>query len=412
MATGQKVGLSTAAQELKDILEKTGFNMKKLGSVEKLDIFELINTQLLYQLENRGKTKLKLKELVNVLQKESMDAKDGCPKQAMVKVRELIARERRRLGKSISPDEEPEYFEDQLALIPTSEVYDVFQELAALQRKPTTTSEPGSVQRERSRSRSRSRAKALEDDSRAKESVIGRVCPATAAETDKSGKQEDEEDDGPIPLREQGILARIDPNAIQQHLPVLNASPSGASPQGKRLPVRKIRGIAKDISRRLKRIGITDVSQIARMTEQIAEDVAKAIRYFPKRIQQDHWVWQAERIVAGKEWIVNPEADPKFTTSGKSQYITKTYIQYERDLIDIARHYGGDQSSLRETPKPTVTLNKEVAECLWFSAMDGREITPTEKLTLRHIMEHFTFDEDAKAYLASKPEIGLQAVGA
>lgn len=397
MVSVQIVGLSTPAPKLKDALEKLAFNMKKLGSPEKLDIFELIDSQLQYHIENQGKTKLTLEELEDILEKEGMGAKDGCPRKATVKVRELIARERKRVGKYMSPDEEPEYFEDALALIPDSEIYGVFQldppsdpqiemeglapELQELLRAGGSSKSSAAALRDRSRSRSRSR-----------------VNEASPSKQPEEGESQPDSQDEVVSLREQGILARIDPNAIQQHLPIL-----GKHPVGKRSNTKKIRGIGPDICRRLRRIGITDVSQIARMTEKIAEDVAKAIRYFPKRIQQDHWVWQAERIAAGKEWIVNPASDPKFARSGKSQYTTMTHIQYDRELLDIARHHSKDNSA---------NLDKEVAECLWFSAMDGREITPTEKLTLRYIMNNNKFTEDATAFLTSKPEIGLQAVGA
>jgi len=192
-----------------------------------------------------------------------------------------------------------------------------------------------------------------------------------------------------ISAQEEHILALIDPNAIKEHLPIL-----GPCLEDSKDKLTKIRGIGPWIQRRLNKIQIRNFQQLARMTPAIMQDVAKAIRFFPGRIQHDHWVFQAEKLAAGKEWIVNPP----FPRSGSSQLITITGSKYERELVDIARHYGSNDS----------VLDMEHAECLWFSAMDGRKITALERLTLRYIMETFKFAGPAREFLSSKLEDGVK----
>jgi predicted flap endonuclease-1-like 5' DNA nuclease len=182
---------------------------------------------------------------------------------------------------------------------------------------------------------------------------------------------------------EDQVMAAIDPNAIQEHLPIL-----GEGHEGDKDDFTKMRGIGRWIERRLNRIKIWKFQQLANMTPAIATDVAKAIRYFPGRIQNDLWVFQAEKLAAGKEWIVNPD----FPRSGISQIITIEGKKYERELLDIARNYG----------KGGASLNMEHAECLWFSAMDGQTITTLERLTLRYIMDNFQLDQSARDFLTGK----------
>lgn len=94
-----QIGLITSAGDLKEILKQTGYNMAKLPrGAEKVDILELVHSQLVYHLETKKRTQLKVSALMKMLEREGMDATRGCPRSAMVKVRELIAREGRRLG--------------------------------------------------------------------------------------------------------------------------------------------------------------------------------------------------------------------------------------------------------------------------------------------------------------------------
>jgi len=125
-----KLGIQTSGQALKDMLEKTGYNVKKVQLMEKLDLLELIRDQLQTALEKRMKTGLKLEELISFLRFEGMELESGHARDAILELEKLRIRERERLGKHLAPDEF-EAYENALALIPDSEVHEVFDNLLA-----------------------------------------------------------------------------------------------------------------------------------------------------------------------------------------------------------------------------------------------------------------------------------------
>jgi len=438
MALSTSVGLKTSGKDLKALLEKTGYNMKKLdaGGVEKLDILKLIASQIMYQLESRATSHLTLSTLISFLTVENQAPSESNPRLAVVSLQALCCRERQRLGKHVAP-EEVEVFEDSLALIPDSEILQLFGSdsgqsggddlFDAEGRRRDLLDEPvskrlkvGDVKGDdlfdadgRRRDLIEPSGKHLEN--RASGAGLGKVVSKRLKVGDVKGddlfdadgrrrdliepsgkhlenrapgvgnKREAQqmlEDAAPEKVAQEDlILARIDPNAIQQHLPVLGL-------EDRKDDLAEIRGIGHWIQRRLNRIKITNFHQLARMTEAIAADVAKAIRFFPGRIHTDQWVYQAERLADGRAWIVNPPITP----SGSSSIITVNGEKYERDLIDIARYYGKDEA----------LLGAEHAECLWFSAMDGRVVTALERVTLRHILGNFKFAENGRAFLTGR----------
>jgi len=393
MALSTSVGLKTSGKDLKALLEKTGYNMKKLevGGVEKLDILKLIASQIMYQLESRATSHLTLSTLISFLKAENQAPSEPNPRLAVVSLQALCCRERQRLGKHVAP-EEVEVFEDSLALIPDSEILQLFGSdsgqsggddlFDAEGRRRDLLDEPVSK-----------RLKVGDDkgddlfdaDGRRRDLIepSGKHLENRASGVgSKREAQQMLEDAAPEKVAQEDlILARIDPNAIQQHLPVLGL-------EDRKDDLAEIRGIGHWIQRRLNRIKITNFHQLARMTAAIAADVAKAIRFFPGRIHTDQWVYQAERLADGRAWIVNPPISP----SGSSSIITVNGEKYERDLIDIARYYGKDEA----------LLGAEHAECLWFSAMDGRVVTALERVTLRHILRNFKFAENGRAFLTGK----------
>jgi len=393
MALSTSVGLKTSGKDLKALLEKTGYNMKKLdaGGVEKLDILKLIASQIMYQLESRATSHLTLSTLISFLTAENQAPSEPNPRLAVVSLQALCCRERQRLGKHVAP-EEVEVFEDSLALIPDSEILQLFGSDSGQSGGDDLFDAEG-------------RRRDLLDEPVSKRLKVGDVKGDDLFDADgrrrdliePSGKhlenrapgvgnkreaQQMLEDAAPEKVAQEDlILARIDPNAIQQHLPVLGL-------EDRKDDLAEIRGIGHWIQRRLNRIKITNFHQLARMTEAIAADVAKAIRFFPGRIHTDQWVYQAERLADGRAWIVNPPITP----SGSSSIITVNGEKYERDLIDIARYYGKDEA----------LLGAEHAECLWFSAMDGRVVTALERVTLRHILGNFKFAENGRAFLTGR----------
>lgn len=452
----QSIGLKTSGQDLKAMLEKTGFNMKKCGAVlkEKLDLLEQMEKQILNHLEMGGRCHLTLSCLIDFLEKEGMAPVERSGRCAVLSLEALRCRERKRLGYHVSAEELegcgdalaviPDYLEDALAAIPDSELSELFDsegrrqdsqdaddafdvvgrrrdsnaqtpckhraspmledaslaEVAPEERilahiRPEATRQHLLVLglKDRSRSRSRSRSHSRKDKLQAPQTRDA----ANDDLFDSAGQRRDFlvdsstnaslmlEDTSPAKVaKEERILERINPEAIRQHLPVLGL-------EGHKDELAKIRGIGHWIERRLNRIKIWNFQQLARMTPTIAADVAKAIRYFPGRISHDQWVYQAERLADGREWIVNPP----ITRSGSSSIIMVKRQKYDRELIDIARHYDKEEGPLK----------KEHAECLWFSAMDGRVVTALERLTIRYILDNFKFDDVGRRFLDGKLDI-------
>lgn len=403
------VGLKTKPAALKEMLGKTGFNLRKLAAEEKLDLLVFMAEQVEYHIETRGRMHLKLKEnpqstslgLINMLENEDMRLSDQTAPSAVIALFGLVARERERLVYASSDSEEEKKrkaaeIEEELQrksdaiLVIASEVYDIFGEYeiadarARHHAKHSRGQEPSSAAVVE---RGPDPSSRNEDE----EPPLKRRCRSWErledAKADPSSASSEQllmlEDMTPEKIaKEEAVLAKIDPDAIREHLPRV-----GYADDSSKDNLMEIRGIGPWIQKRLNRIKIFRHSQLAKMDERIMKAVADAIRFWPRRIQHDHWVWQAERLANGKGWIVNPP----ITRSGVSNIITISGQKYERELMDIAQHYGKDGA----------TMNLEHAECLWFSALDGQGVTPTERLTLNHIMDkrNFKFDEAAHKYL-------------
>merc|ERR1712039_705640 len=98
--------------------------------------------------------------------------------------------------------------------------------------------------------------------------------------------------------------------------------------------LQQIRGIGPHNENALKSIQINSFRQIAKMTPEVLRDAKKAIVHFRGRIESEHWVFQAQKIEAGK-W---KELVPDVKASGHQQHIAINGKKYERQLIDIANH--------------------------------------------------------------------------
>jgi large subunit ribosomal protein L7/L12 len=120
---------------LKDILEKTGYNVKKVQGMDKLDLLELIRDQLQTALASRMKTRLSLEELMWFLRFEGMWRAWGHARVAILELEKLRIRERERLGMHLAPDEF-ELYENALAVISDSAIHDVFDNLLAKVTQP------------------------------------------------------------------------------------------------------------------------------------------------------------------------------------------------------------------------------------------------------------------------------------
>jgi len=358
---------------------------------------------------------LKLNELIEFLEKEGQAPSERSARLAIVALEALRRRERQRLGKHVSP-EELEEFEDALALIPDSEILELFgsdgrrseeqgHELFDSEGKRCDLKGGDDLFDADGRRRDLQGGDDLFDaDGRRRDSLEGeppskrlKNSESGAATGSVAGESASASQTARLALadatpekaaQEERILARINPDAIKEHLPVLGL-------EDRKDNLMQIRGIGPWIQRRLNRIKIFNFQQLARMTEAIVGDVAKAIRFFPGRIHHDQWVYQAERLAGSRAWIVNPP----ITRSGSGHIITISGEKYERELIDIARHYGSDER----------ILDAAHAECLWFSALDGRVVTALERMTLRYIMEKFKFDQPGCSFLTSKLAGGTHA---
>lgn len=85
------------------------------------------------------------------------------------------------------------------------------------------------------------------------------------------------------------------------------------------------------------------------------------------------------------------------------QYRKIQGISYERDLLDF-----GETCTARGR-----MLAKADAERLWEMAMDGNKVTPTERRTLKYLMDNFRMHEAAKAVLRDRlSQSGVLSVGA
>lgn len=455
------VGLKSTGRELKDMLVKTGFKMSKLNAPEKLDILEEIGNQLHYHLAARSKCHLSLEELSKALEKEEQPPKNANdPRQVILALEQLRHRERARLGIHVSA-EQLEEFEDQLETITNDDFAEVFgivpvdmedgddlfdengnikinQMLKELNSNPAKrprvseeggaasgqlaipTSVPASIPTNQPRALTAgpdsATTSAVESGQLALAGAPSASAPlelaATPPATDvASPKSEDvtapawmsEEaamnlgvkrtaaclaletssmEDSSHDKKELRILDRINPDALQEHLPALGI-------EDKKDNLTEIRGIGKWIKRRLNKVKINSFGQLANMTPEIEKAVEKAIRFFPGRIQHDQWIWQAKRLAdKEKAWIVNP----KYTRSAGSPMQMMDGVEYERDLLDIARHYGTDGKE----------MGLDHAECLWFAAMDGRQVTVRERFTLHYIQKKFKFSNAAKEYLEKR----------
>merc|ERR1719421_2451221 len=78
----------------------------------------------------------------------------------------------------------------------------------------------------------------------------------------------------------------------------------------------------------------------------------------------------------------------EFEKSGVSQYQTIDGVKYDRELMDLAKHFMGDG-----------VIEKAEAVLLWNAALDGNVVTDIEQRSLRKIMKDKKMDDDARKHL-------------
>ncbi|HJO84791.1 MAG TPA: hypothetical protein QF671_04380, partial [Candidatus Thalassarchaeaceae archaeon] len=83
------------------------------------------------------------------------------------------------------------------------------------------------------------------------------------------------------------IKARIGIKAVTVNFDVLGHA------NGKRDDLQQIDGIDSGLEDKLNVLGITTLDQLAKMTDDIADDVNEAIEYFPGRVKRQLWAEQA-----------------------------------------------------------------------------------------------------------------------
>jgi predicted flap endonuclease-1-like 5' DNA nuclease len=65
--------------------------------------------------------------------------------------------------------------------------------------------------------------------------------------------------------------------------------------------IRQIRGIGPFIEKKLNKIGVYTVAQIANFTKDDIQRATELIKYFPGRIERDNWILQAKEIIRVKD---------------------------------------------------------------------------------------------------------------
>lgn len=75
-----------------------------------------------------------------------------------------------------------------------------------------------------------------------------------------------------------------------------------------------------------------------------------------------------------------------------SQYKTIKGVRYEKDLLELAASEESEHGALTEAS----------ATKLFAAAMDGNVVTPTEKRTIKYVLNTYKCDDAAKAYLEAK----------
>ncbi len=90
------------------------------------------------------------------------------------------------------------------------------------------------------------------------------------------------------------VLTRI---AQKKHL--LDYDSFGKADKEQKDDLKIISGIGPFIEERLNALDIYTFDQISKFTEKDIETVTEAIEFFPGRIERDHWVDQAKKLVQG-----------------------------------------------------------------------------------------------------------------
>ncbi|MGB1559784.1 MAG: putative Ig domain-containing protein [Candidatus Thalassarchaeaceae archaeon] len=83
----------------------------------------------------------------------------------------------------------------------------------------------------------------------------------------------------------------------QEDDPGIDFSVIGFGSEDDRDNLQQIDGIGRSVEKKLNGIGIYKISQIASMTDEISEEVNRAIGLGPGRIDRDEWVLQAKRLI-------------------------------------------------------------------------------------------------------------------
>merc|ERR1712194_517275 len=148
-------------------------------------------------------------------------------------------------------------------------------------------------------------------------------------------------------------------------------------------------GIGEWNQKQLNTININSFRQIAKMTPDVLEEAKGAIKHFRGRIESEHWVFQAQKIVDGKWEQLVPDTKRIANSNGIK---CKSEKVFEKELIDIANHYPGGH------------IDASGAEALWWSALDGGRVTDRERETLQYIMisTKYKMDDATKMYLKNK----------
>eukprot|EP00931_Biecheleriopsis_adriatica_P056279 TRINITY_DN33348_c0_g1_i1.p1 TRINITY_DN33348_c0_g1~~TRINITY_DN33348_c0_g1_i1.p1 ORF type:complete len:491 (+),score=162.86 TRINITY_DN33348_c0_g1_i1:50-1474(+) len=107
---------------------------------------------------------------------------------------------------------------------------------------------------------------------------------------------------------------------------------------------------------------------------------------------------EAERAIAEKKRAAQAAADkaasltPQRRVTGKSYYKVIGGVRYDRELLEMAE----------AATKSAGKVSLEEAQQLFHSALDGKGITATEKMTLEYCLQTFKFTDKASKFLVDK----------